>query len=160
MPDNVRSALTEDEMDAILRAYRPRTVEYTVIVLMLGTGLRFNEVREMLVGDIDLANGLLTVRPEISKSKELRTVDIHDAVLKELDRYLRRREVRRSEQPLFLTDDGKPFSEDGFDKLLSSDQARIGGLTLPCPSHSSHLAPRFKGDLLELKRQGGCGDWN
>ena len=36
-------------------------------------------------------------RPEISKSKELRTVDVHDAVLKEVDGYLRQRAVRRSE---------------------------------------------------------------
>ena len=100
VPDNVRPALTEEEMDAILTAYRPGTVEYTVIVLMLGTGLRFNEAREMLVGDVDFANVLLAVRPEISKSKELRTVDVHDAVLKELDRYLRQRDVRKSEQPL------------------------------------------------------------
>src|SRR5439155_17984380 len=110
VPDNVRAALTEEEQEAVLSAYRPGTVEYTVIVLMLGTGLRFNESREMRVGDVDFANGLLTVRPEISKSKELRTVDIHDAVLKELDRYLRQRALRRSDQPLFLTDEGKPFS--------------------------------------------------
>ena len=55
VPDNVRAALTEEEQEAVLSAYRPGTVEYTVIVLMLGTGLRFNEAREMRVGEIDFA---------------------------------------------------------------------------------------------------------
>ena len=159
VPDNVRAALTEEEMDAILSAYRPGTVEYTVIVLMLGTGLRFNEARELLVGDIDFANGLLTVRPEISKSKELRTVDVHDAVMKELDRYLRQRHIRRPEQPLFLTDEGKPFSEDGFDKLFRRIRRESGVAHFHAHLTRHTWATRYKGDILELKRQGGWKDW-
>ncbi len=159
VPDNVRAALTEEEMDAILSAYRQGTVEYTVILLMLGTGLRFNEAREMRVGDIDFGNGLLTVRPEISKSNELRTVDIHDAVLKELDRYLRQRDVRKAEQPLFLTDEGKPFSEDGFDKLFRRIRRESGVSHFHAHLARHTWATRFKGDILELKRQGGWKDW-
>lgn len=159
VPDNVRAALTEDEMDAILRAYRPGTVEYTVILLMLGTGLRFNEAREMRVGDIDFANGLLTVRPEISKSKELRSVDVHDAVLKEVDRYLRQRTNRRSDQPLFLTSECKPFSEDGFDKLFRRIRRESGVSHFHAHLTRHTWATRFRGDILELKRQGGWKDW-
>jgi integrase len=159
VPDNVRPALTEEELDAILTAYRPGTVEYTVIVLMLGTGLRFNEAREMLVGDVDIGNGLLTVRPVISKSKELRTVDVHDAVLKELDRYLRQRDVCKSDQPLFLTDEGKPFSEDGFDKLFRRIRRESGVSHFHAHLARHTWATRFKGDILELKRQGGWKDW-
>lgn len=155
--DNTRSALSDEEIDAILGAYQPSTVEYTVAVLMIGSGLRFNEARELRIGDIDF-NGLLTVRPETSKSNELRTVDLHDAVLKELDRYLRGR-PRKPESALFLTDEGKAFSEDGFDKLFRRIR-RESGLT----RFHAHLlrhtwATRFKGDLLELKRQGGWKSW-
>jgi RNA polymerase sigma factor (sigma-70 family) len=114
---------------------------------------------ELLVGDIDFANGLLTVRPEISKSKELRTVDVHDAVMKELDRYLRKRHIRRPEQPLFLTDEGKPFSEDGFDKLFRRIRRESGVAHFHAHLARHTWATRYKGDILELKRQGGWKDW-
>ncbi len=63
-----------------LSAYKPGTLEYTVAALMIGTGVRFNEARELRVGDVDFGHGVLTVRGETRKTRSTRTVDVHDAV--------------------------------------------------------------------------------
>jgi integrase len=157
--DNVRQPLSDDEIDAILSTGRPGTLAYTAAALMIGTGIRFNEARELRVGDVDFGDGLLTVRGETSKTRSTRTVDVHDAVLKELDRYLRERPVRKPDDPLLVTDEGRPYTKAGFEKVFRR-LAKASGVRRFHAHLTRHTwATRFEGDMLELKRQGGWSDW-
>lgn len=102
---DVRQPLTDEELDALLLgAGRPGERNRTLIVFMLGTGLRLNEARELRLADVDLAARQATVRPETSKFRRMRIVDFHDSVTRELDRYLRRRPHAYPDAPLFPTD--------------------------------------------------------
>jgi integrase len=157
--ENVRQPLSDEEIDAILSAYKPATLAYTVAALMIGTGIRFNEARELRVSDADFANGLLTVRGETSKTRNTRTVDVHDAVLKELDRYLRQRPIRKPEDPLLVTDEGRAYTKAGFNKVFRRIAKASGVRRFHAHLTRHTWATRFEGDILELKRQGGWSDW-
>lgn len=133
-------------------------------VLAAGTGLRLSELREARVGDLDLTERTFTVRPETSKFGRGRVVHFHDAVGREMDRYLRetRFGAERS-APLFPNRAGDFFTEAGFDKLFQRIAERSG-----LRSFSAHIlrhtwATNFmkapNASLLELKRQGGWERW-
>jgi integrase len=159
-PVDVRQPLTDDELERVRDAAgRPGQRDYTLIVFGVGTGLRLNELREACIRDLNLKERQFTVRPETSKSDRARVVDFHDVVAREMDRYLRSRPVIRDGDPLFITDEGTQFTDSGFKKVFARIKTESG-----VQDFSAHLmrhtwATRFKGDLLELKRQGGWKDW-
>lgn len=113
---------------------------------------------------MDLERGEFQVRPETSKFGKARTVSLHPAVVRDLDRYLRDRATARdAAAPRFPTRSGEPFTEDGFAKLFQRLR-RASGLSV----FSAHLmrhtwATNFMripgASLLELKRQGGWRRW-
>ncbi len=159
-PKDVRQPLSDDELEAVRNAAgRSGERDYTLIVFAAGTGLRLNELREARVGDLDRKNWTHTVRAEISKVDRSRVVDIHPAVAKELDRYLRQRPVVRDVDPLFPSDEGAVFTNSGFQKVFKRIKVGSGVTLFSCHLLRHTWATRFGGDVLALKKQGGWLDW-
>ncbi len=162
--DDVRQPLTAEEEDRLLSAAtRQGPMTRALVVLGLGAGLRLNEMRQLRVGDLDLERCELTVRAETSKSGRGRTVYLHPAVVRELDRYLRDRPAGRPpEAPLFPTRKGEHFTPDGFGKVFDrlrrrSDIRRFSAHLLRHTWATNYM--RHEGSsLLDLQRQGGWRD--
>lgn len=84
-----------------LRGLRPRTYA-TLFGLLLCTGLRISEALGLEDSDVDLAQGLLTVRN--GKYGKTRVVPLHPSAIKRLKKYrsLRDSLVARSKRPFFF----------------------------------------------------------
>jgi len=71
---------TDDEMESLLNSPRRRSYtgmrDYTMMVLMIDTGLRVGEMTNLVRGDFDLTYRQINIRAEISKSKRSRVVPI------------------------------------------------------------------------------------
>jgi integrase len=86
---------------------RPLTYQ-TLIGLLACTGLRISEALALTVADVDLTEGVLTVRQ--SKAQHSRQVPFHPSALSQLRRYARRRAERLTQtQSFFVTDQGQPL---------------------------------------------------
>jgi integrase len=162
-PTDARQPLSQGDWSRVLLASGKRgSRDYALLVLLAGTGLRLNEVRELRVADLDLRNRSLNVRAETSKFGRGRTVYFHNDVAAELDRYLADRQTLETD-PLFPTDEGRFFTADGFGKVFQRIKERSG-----VPTFSAHIlrhtwATNYmrnpNASLLELKRQGGWERW-
>lgn len=97
---------------------------------MLGTGLRLNEARALMVADVDFANCTVTVRSETSKFRKGRTVYMHKEVAYQLDRYVRNRDNNSQNDPrnapLRVNRSGEPFTIDSFGKIFLRLKERSG----------------------------------
>ena len=162
----VRRPLTKEQVGQLVERAGPRgSLERAVVMFMLGTGVRLNEAREARVGDIDLDACTFTVRPETSKFGRSRVTYFHRDVAAEIDLYLREREDRWDDDPttpLFPNAQGRPYNDDGWDKLFQRLKRR-SGIADFCAHRLRHTwATEFMrsgGDLLDLKRQGGWRKW-
>lgn len=161
---DVRQPLSDEEVEQVIwgttqtdqaHALRDRTL----IILLLGTGLRLNEVRELRIADLHLKDCQLVVRAETSKVGTGRTVDFHTAVQKELDRYLRSRDDLAPTDPLFPTDEGGVFSEGGIGNVMVRIATKSGvkrfHAHLCRHTWATNWMKEEGADLLQLKRQGG-----
>lgn len=156
VPEDVRQPPSDDQWEAIREAAgRSGERDHALVVFLAGTGLRFNEVRELRVQDVDVPGGMVTVRAETSKFKKARVTHFHPAVSKELDRFLRQRPVLRPEDPLFPTDEGTFFSPHGFDKVFRRIRERSGVQEFSAHTLRHHFATHFDGDLMQLRDEGG-----
>ena len=165
LDEDVRQPLSDSDLFRILgSAGTPGSRDYTLVILGAGTGLRLNELRECTIGDLDLPDRSVTVRPETSKFGRGRLVHFHDAVGRELDRYLResRFGADRSD-PLFPTRTGAFFERDGFEKIFQRVRERSGVAHFSAHVLRHTWATTFmrapNANLLELKRQGGWARW-
>ncbi len=127
MSHDVRQPLNDEGLEQVLSgAGLPGERDHTLVVLMAGTGLRLNEIRELQVGDLNLRDRQLTVRAETSKFRRSRTVDFHDAVARELGRHLRNRSSLHDDDPVIATDEGRFFTKDGLAKVFQRIRTRSG----------------------------------
>jgi len=100
---------------------RPVTYE-TIFGLIAATGLRISEALNLRCGDVDLDQGLLTIRK--TKFRKSRHVPMHGTVVIKLQRYLSTRQRYSdagAEAPMFLSSSGKQLPtrtvHEVFDKL-------------------------------------------
>jgi site-specific recombinase XerD len=142
--------LTEDELRALIRACaapdddRPterlhHRRDEAIIRLMLETAIRAGEVVALETGDLDLTNGLATVRR--GKGGKGRVVPIGPAATLALTRYLalRSRHPFAESADLWLGDQGKRFGYDGLGRTLRR-RARIAGIEEFRPHRLRHTA--------------------
>jgi integrase len=161
----VRQPLSDSDLSRILAAAGgPGTRDYALLILAAGSGLRLNELRELRIGDLDLFDRAVTVRPETSKFGRGRTVHFHDAVGRELDRYLREsRFGAEPGDPLFPTRTGGRFEPNSFEKVFQRVRERSGVARFSAHILRHTWATSFmrapNASLLELKRQGGWARW-
>lgn len=72
-----------------LRRYKQGPRDKTIVVTLLGTGLRVGELAGLRLSDIDLGERVLRVRASTSKSVHPREIALPVEVVKKLDRYVR-----------------------------------------------------------------------
>jgi integrase len=89
---------------------RLRPLAYkTLLGLLACTGLRISEALALQIGDVDLANGILTVRE--TKYHQTRLVPLHPTVLPPLNFYARQRQkLFPCAQHFFVSDRGRRFA--------------------------------------------------
>jgi integrase len=111
---------SDDEIRGLLKATRnlpPSTglrpwTYYTLLGLMAVTGMRIGEVIRLDRTDVDLEQGLLTVR--LTKFSKSRLIPLHSSTVKELKVYLQRRDQlypRPSTSRFFLSNQGTPLAD-------------------------------------------------
>ena len=111
---------SNDEIQQILKAARdlpPSTglrpwTYYSLFGLMAVTGMRISEVIRLEHADVDLKQGLLTVR--LTKFSKSRLIPLHPSTVKKLKRYLHRRDElypRPLTARFFLSNQGTPLTD-------------------------------------------------
>jgi site-specific recombinase XerD len=137
LDERVIEPLTDDDLRALLKvcqvskttdpkvALRHRRDE-AIIRLMFESGIRAGEVVALQLEDLDLPNGVATVRR--GKGGKGRVVPFGPDASLALDRYLRLRRGHRlaDSSDLWLGDRGKRFSYDALHKTLGERAAAAG----------------------------------
>jgi len=160
-PKKVIATFSEKQLNAILRAVNTTTPagfrDWTMILILLDTGLRASELVGLTVGDINLDDGLLKV---CGKGNKERVVPIGAKVQRALWKYLnhhRPQPANPLRPTLFLTASGQPITTDRLRTIITkyTDRVRIEGVR--CSPHTfrhtfaiSYL--RNGGDVFSLQR--------
>jgi len=103
---------------------RTRARDKAVVLTLLATGLRLNELRELQVADTHIERPIeqsyVFVRAETSKSREARKVRLDRLAAQAVHEYVRGlRPFTGTGGALFLTEGGKPFSLCGFKNYMA-----------------------------------------
>lgn len=91
-----------------------------MITVLCNLGLRKGELLGLKISDLDLRKNWLTVRPETSKSRRMRTLPMNTQVVTDIQDYLAERDKRGYKTDfLWVSDnDDKQFSVGGFIHLV------------------------------------------
>lgn len=182
VPASRRQAFTDEQMDLIWAAlerfpHNDRARAKAYVKLLFATGLRKNEARQLALKDIhfDGARSWVHVRAVTSKGQKERQVRLDQSVLGDLEMYINDARAtyhgqQNKPEPLFLTRDGKPFTEWGFstwaDRIWDSIERDTGihgfsHLLRHTWATNFHRASRLTGaTVYDLKQQGGWADLN
>lgn len=121
------------EIERLLRAARdwghdlPHTTYYCFLGLLAVSGLRLGEAIRLQLGDVDLANGILTIRN--SKPGKSRLVPIHASTTRKLHEYRRRRDRflgTGSPTYFFICRKGTPLRQPNFHGVFKELLVRAG----------------------------------
>jgi site-specific recombinase XerD len=129
----VTDALTDDEVKALISACRGKDFlerrDEAIIRLMAETGVRAGELVGMLVSDVDINRGTVTVRR--GKGGKGRVVPFSPQTAQAIDRYIRSRRSHRLARTdaLWLGGGGQTFGYHGLARALKlrAQMARING---------------------------------
>lgn len=179
-PKSQRQAFTDDQMDLVWdalasRPNRDRIRAMAYVQLLVGAGLRRNEARQLALADVDLERGAVRVRAATSKGMKERISRINSETIRYLEEYINGNDGRHpywgpknKPEPLFTTEEGFAFTENGFGSWaarISDDIEKVTGI-----HWSSHLmrhtwatnynrGMQFTGNnVYDLKREGGWAD--
>ncbi len=183
-PESHRNAFNDDQVQDILTAlddweHNDRDRSKAYIWLLLGTGLRKNEARQLRRSDLNIDSvrnrSWVHVRAQTSKGMKERKVRMDTAVVQYLDAYLEgetRPEFKgpKAQEPIFITAEGTPFTEYGFATWAGRVWNYIHRKTgIKGSSHfmrhtwatNYHRTSGAAGlTVYDLKREGGWADLN
>lgn len=100
------SYLTEQEYKRLLKTVKNNATRYfkqrdtAIITMLLGTGLRLNELVEMNIGDVNFDDNTIKAT---RKGNQERILPVNEEVLVAIQRYLKTRENTSSQEPLFMS---------------------------------------------------------
>jgi integrase len=89
-----RRALTEDEISRLLQVAKEQDAlnagkgwspRHAVYIVALFTGLRKNELRSIVWGDVDLKSHSLRIREDVGKSKRNDSIPLHESAVQVLE---------------------------------------------------------------------------
>jgi len=130
--DRVRQPYTDDEVRKMIRVLgsselRTRARDKAIVMTLLATGLRLNELRELRLADVHIQRPIeesyLFVRAETSKSRDSRQVRLDRIAAETVVAYIKDwRPDKGDAAALFLTEEGKMFTSNGFTTYM----ARLG----------------------------------
>jgi integrase/recombinase XerD len=124
-------ALTDDELKRLIKACQGKSLQdrrdEAIVRLMLETGVRASEVIGMQVSDINVQDGLVTVRRGKGGKGRVAPFSVQTATA--IDRYMRARRNHRLADTgaLWVGGGGKGFGYYGLDKALK-DRAKAAGI--------------------------------
>lgn len=133
-PSKIVEALTDEQLRALVKACQGKALkdrrDEAIVRLFAETGMRATELLSLTIADLDLDQGLVTVRR--GKGGKGRVVPFGPQTGATLDRYIRiaRREGRAtaSTDLLWVGTGGRTFGYYGLDDALKR-RARIAGIT-------------------------------
>ena len=133
--------------------------DYTIILLMLDTGIRTSELTALVNGDYNSASQSIYIRPEIAKTSRSRTLYLSDSVNDALKKFLRVKPKLWGKW-LFPTRDGNRLQTNGLDRNLRIYCGRHGVKFTPYQIRHSFATFYLEngGDLFTLQRQMGHAD--
>ncbi len=186
VPQSLRNAFNDEEVETMLtsldyRPHRDRSRARAYIWLLLATGLRRNEARQLTREDLHLdhvrGRSWILVRAKTSKGMKERQVRLDINAVRQIDEYLEGKDQRPTysgpkgqPEPIFLTEEGHGFTENGFGTWagrLWDDIEKATGV-----KGSSHFmrhtwATNYNRTMkasgltvYDLKREGGWADLN
>ncbi|MDT5254936.1 MAG: integrase/recombinase XerD [Mycobacterium sp.] len=123
-------ALTDDELKRLIKACQGKSLQdrrdEAIVRLMLETGVRASEVIGMQVSDVNVQDGLVTVRR--GKGGKGRVAPFSIQTASAIDRYIRARRSHRLADTgaLWVGGGGKGFGYYGLDKALKGRAAAAG----------------------------------
>ena len=160
-PKKVIATFSDNQLIAILKSINTSTLagfrDWTMILMLLDTGLRASELTGLAVADINLEDGLMKV---YGKGNKERVVPVGARVQKAVWKYLQRYRPQPANPlcpTLFLTVAGHPITTDRLRAITEkhTSSANIGGVR--CSPHTfrhtfaiSYL--RNGGDVFSLQR--------
>ena len=153
----VIATFSEDEISRLLHQPDQKTYtglrDYTIMLLLLETGIRISELVGITMADVHLREGNVLVNGKGSKQ---RLVPIQSKMRQVLQRYLRERGNAVTDA-LFLTVDNSPLAIGSIQKLIKEygEQARITDVRVS-PHTFRHTMAKFYvlagGDIFSLQR--------
>lgn len=98
------------------------------MLLTLDTGIRPSEGRMLLVIDIDLSAGTVTIRQEVSKTDRTRTLYMVPETVRALKALLRVRPLEWDDAkvPLFASEVGRTLTKDGWGDRMEMYSKKLG----------------------------------
>lgn len=184
VPKGTRRAFSDKEMDAVRQALefrknKDRARARAAVLLMAESGLRRNEARQLIRGDLLIKPDLsatLRVRAVTSKGQKERTVRVGGDAVQAVMAYIDSQQrpdysgPKSQSEPMFLTEQGREFTKNGWGTWLDriwDDIEKLSGIKA-----SSHwLRHKWASDyarfmhlsgnnVYDLKREGGWSDLN
>jgi len=123
-----------------------------MVLLMVDSGLRLNEVVGLRIGDLDADEFIVRVYDH--KTRKFREIPIGDQCYHAIERWLTQRLAAKSvKEPLFLTADGNPITQRALHLLMKRLEKRAG-----FPLHCHLLRHTFgniyikRGDIRKLQK--------
>ena len=151
-----RTAFSYLDARRVIETLQDETM-YTFYFLLLHTGLRFNEARQLHRTDLDLTERQLFVRH--GKGQKTRYVPLHDELVTVLTRYL---DVQSSDGPLFQNTTGGLLDPNQARKQLRLASQRVLQRTLRPHdlrvTFATTLYREHRADLLTVMRLLGHSD--
>lgn len=125
--------------------------EKAIILLIVDSGLRRQEVCNLKIGDVQIENGMIRVIQ--SKGNKDRIVFIGQATINAILDYLPDFNYRDKESPLFQTKNGKPFNGDSMQKMFLRLSKQSGIKVTPHMLRRSFatLSLKFGMDMVSLQ---------
>lgn len=159
------TALTHEQVKKILSATDRKTFtglrDYTMLVLMLETGMRLSEISNLKISDINFKERSIKV---FGKGARERVVPIQRRCKKQLKEYLKHRGMDLDHDYLFVTIDNDPMKNRSIQERLEllTSKAGLNGIKTS-PHIWRHTFARFYilngGDPFSLKKILGHRSW-
>ena len=104
------------------------TRDHAIVITLLGTGVRREELISIRLGDVDPQERLLRVRATTSKSVHARDIALPVEVVKAFDQYVNdaRRGTQDDDAPLFTNRYGNPLTGTAVRRLFDRLKIRTG----------------------------------
>jgi len=130
----------------------------TIILLLLDSGIRVNELVNIDISDLDLTEGYIKIR--IAKGNRERLVPVGSIVQKSLWKYInqyRSQPLTRKVTALFLGEHGLPLTRSGVQQMLRRSGRTAGVTGVRCSPHTfRHTFAKYYllngGDIFSLQK--------
>ncbi len=139
VPQYVTKTLTHEHITILLSAIDKNSAlgarYYSIILILLDTGMRILELVEIKIADLDIRNGLVTI---LGKGKKQRVVPLSRTTVKELTRYIYnfRQEHDTTESfYLFPDSNGGHISVGGVQQYIRRLAKKAGFKDIKCSPH-------------------------